>query len=271
MVALGFLIEQKGKPRIMVVIPEWHIPEGAALASVENRTSSKPNPSCETAVTNEFLQKGFTTVDQMQIAAIRDQQMVKSALQGQQDKLVSAAASYGAEVLIYGEAYSQRSEMDIDPMISCRATVNARAIRTDTGEIIATATNQAPGLDISEIAAGQKALQKAGQLLSTDLIDKIIARWQKDVSSTTSVTLMIYGINFIQKNEFKTFLETEIRGVQSVQQRSFMAGNVEFTADIEGNAESLAVELMNKQNSLSFPIEVIGQSQNRVELNVIKQ
>ena len=85
-----------------------------------------------------------------------------------------------------------------------------------------------------------------------------------------SVTVFVTNINYIRKNEFKSFLENQIRGIQAVQTRTFMAGNAEFTVDIAGDANSMADEIMSKKDALTFDVEIVGLTQNRLDINVVE-
>lgn len=148
--AIGLLMARKHKPRLMVVIPEHHL------------TRKIPDPAGETEIIKRLLEKGFKVVDQSQIAKIRYGDQVKAALEGDVNLAVKIGLQYGAEVIIIGEAFSESAGRGIGGMESCRARVEARAIKTDTGEILVADGRHAGGLDITEAIAGKKALQKAG-------------------------------------------------------------------------------------------------------------
>ncbi len=94
---------------------------------------------------------------------------------------------------------------------TCRARVEARAIRIDTGEILATDGKHASGLDLAEAIAGKKALKNAASELATYLIDQISSKWSSDVTSLTSINMVITGLNYKQFVKFKQVLLSSVR------------------------------------------------------------
>ncbi len=65
-------------------------------------------------------------------------------------------------------------------MKSVQADLTARAVRIDTGQVIATATTHAAAVHISEIAAGTDALKKAANQAADEMIEKILAVYAKE-------------------------------------------------------------------------------------------
>ena len=195
-----------------MVIPEQHL------------TRKKvPDPAGETEIIKRLLEKGFKVVDQSQVKRIRYNDQVRAALAGDDKTAAKIGLQYGAEVIVIGEAFSEFATSGgvLGSLISCRARVEARAIRTDTGEIIATDGKYAAGIDISENIAGKKALQNAGGQLGDYLITQILSRWRSEVVDATSVQLIIIGVDYQQFAKFKMLLKDSVRGVKAIHQRTF--------------------------------------------------
>ena len=93
---------------------------------------------------------------------------------------MTLAAQADAEVVIIGKA-SAKLYGDIGGgMKSVQADLSARAVRIDTGQVIATATTHAAAVHISEIAAGTDALNKAANQAAEEMIGKILAVYSKE-------------------------------------------------------------------------------------------
>jgi hypothetical protein len=76
---------------------------------------------------------------------------------------------------------------------------------------------------------------------------------------------MISKVSFKQLKRFKEILNTEIRGVKAVNQRSFQSNIAKLDVEIQSSAEALADELMSKEfEGLSFDIS--GMTENRIDL-----
>lgn len=240
-----------------MVIPEHHL------------TRRIPDPAGETEIIKRLLEKGFKVVDQSQVAKIRYSDQVKAALEGDTNLAVKIGLQYGAEVIIIGEAFSESAGRGIGGMESCRARVEARAIKTDTGEILVADGRHAGSLDIAEAIAGKKALQKAGGELADYFIEQIVAKWGSEVTATAGIELVISGINYSQFSQFKSALAS-LRGVKGIHQRSFTGGRAVIEIDLKGDAQAFADELAHKDFK-GFAVEVVDFSANRLELKMLKK
>ncbi|GAB6160947.1 hypothetical protein JCM12298_01060 [Desulfothermus naphthae] len=253
--ALGLLIARKHKPRIMVIIPEYHI----------HRTIH--DPACETEIIKKLLEKGFKVVDQSQVSKIRYNEQIKAGIEGDAKLAAKIGLEYGAEIIIIGEAFSESAGRVVSGFTTCRARVEARAIRTDTAEILVADGKHATDLDIAEVIAGKKACQKAGSELATYFIDQILSKWSSDVTNLTSVNMIINGLNYEQFIKFKHVLIQNIRGIKAIHQRSFTNGRAVVEIDLKGNTQFLSQELILKKIN-GFNVDVTDFSANRLSINV---
>lgn len=147
--------------RIMVVIPETHLKQRSA------------NPASETEIIKQLVNRGMGVVDQSQIAAIRNREKVLAAVNNVQ-AAANLGVDFGADVIIIGEAIGETSSRD-GKMISTRASIQAKAIQTDTARIIFADSKTSSGIDVSESISGSNALQKAGGLWADDLLSRVCA------------------------------------------------------------------------------------------------
>lgn len=157
------------KPRMMVIVAEHHV--GAAVT----------DPSGEAELIRLFIQKGFTVVDQAQVRKIREGDQLKQVLEGDIKAVKSLGLQYGAEVLILGEAFSENALQGVmmGGMVSVRGRLQAKAIRADTGEILAAEEAVTPALDVSEQVAGKKAISKAATKWMEKALPVILEQWTK--------------------------------------------------------------------------------------------
>ena len=123
------------------------------------------DPVGEKAMVRQLLQSGLTVVDHEQAQRLRDSEQVRKALTGDREAVRSLGQRHGADVLIVGEASSEKAMSGglLGQLVSVRAHVDARALRTDTGDIVTTDGQSASGVDLVEAGAGRKALEEAAK------------------------------------------------------------------------------------------------------------
>ena len=238
-------------PRVMVVIPEIHIRRRV------------PDPAGETEIIRKLLEMGFNLVDPKQIAAIRDQEKVLNAVKNPQ-AAASLGAEFGADIIIIGEAFSEFAKQE-GSMTSCRARVEAKAIQTSAGRILAANGMEAGGVDIAELVAGKAALRNAGSQLADYFIAQLCQNVSLDQALNSSVELLLTNINFRQAQRFASFLET-LSGIQNVQKQ--LTGNTaRIQVQYNGGAEQLA-DAMTSGNRSGLLFEITNLAANKINIAV---
>ncbi len=268
--ALGFLLQQVGKPRIMILFAEqnigrqdynywWGYPRGEQtdLTIAEN------------TIMDLFREKGFDFVDH---AAQSKEIKVTPAFQVA-DLSNQAAVSLGkqadAEVVIVGKALA-RSVGSIagTSMKSVQANISFRAIQTDNGRVLSSGADHAAAVHIDEVTAGAEALKKASAKISDKMMDDIIKNFQKRVGGTTLVQLTVTGLSGHEDlRKFKNMLQGQVRGVERIHERSFSGNVARMDVDIKGSAHSLAEEMSQKRFK-EFAVKVISSTWNTIEVNI---
>ena len=255
--ALGLLYQHMNKPRMMVIMSERHA--GTAVT----------DPAGETEIVRMLLKNGFKVVDQAQVRKIREGDQLKQVLEGNIVVAQSLGRQHGAEVLIVGEAFSEKALEGgmMGGLISVRARLQAKAIRADTGEILASEGSVAPALDVSEQVAGRKALTAAAKKWMDTALPVILDEWTKEVSAGNSIQMIVSGLSLPQLRKFTDLLTAETRIVKDLQQRSFTANIATFDVDLKGTSQNFSDELTQKKFP-SFQVEVTGFSPNRIDIRV---
>ncbi len=266
--AIGVLISRKGKPRTMVLIDERNITANYIQLAADLNTT-------ETTIMNEMMNMGFPFVDARQAKQNIARDQAVAAIQGDAQAAAAIAGRLGAEILITGTAISKVASGT--PAVvrnagfkSCQANINLRVIRADDAKIIAVASAHDRAAHIDEITGGSQALEKAAKKAVAELKEKILKVWREDIYSGTQVQLQVLNItSFSQLNTFKNSLSYYVRGVQSVNQRSFGGGTALFDIDIKGNAEQLASELEAKEIE-GLRLQVVGLTANKVTVKIVQ-
>ncbi len=246
------------KPRVMVVIPERQLGR------------SVPDPAGETAVIHTLLEKGFYVVDQRQVKAIRYSNMVRLAAQGNKDAAERLGAEFGADVIITGEAFSE-SGGELMGLQTARASILARAIWADTGEIIAAKAVQRGSADLTAEIAGKKALESAGDELAKYMIEKIIANWVMAVDNGMNVQLLVIGMKDIDDyNAFISILKA-LPGVREVYGRSFSKGIAKIDVTVIGTSQLLAQKIRRFVKLKGYILDITEVGMSKIVINSSKR
>lgn len=221
-------------------------------------------PASETEIIRQMLEFGFEVVDPQQIEAIREQERVNSAL-NDPNQAAALGRDFGADIIIVGEAYSEQVRGN-NNLISQRGNIEARAIQTSNGKIIAANGSQAAGVDVARSVAGNKALKNAGANLSTYFLQQLC---EKGLSSggnqsAQSIEVVLLNASFMQVSRLEKFLKSA-NGMQSVK-KSFAGKSGRFQLMSQKNADDLAEQLAT--NFTAFNLEITGLESNKLTLAV---
>ncbi len=260
--AIQHLIQQKGNPRMMFLVTEDI--NGLRTAGFASADLSQ----AESTLTQIFLDAGFEVVDSEMVAQNINRDVALKALEGDSAAASALAQQYGADVIITVKASANSGAKILDTnMKTHQAAMTAKVVRADTAQLLSTASEQAKQAHIDELAGGTAAVEKAAAQLAEKLIPKILEQWRQDVQGAATVQLMISKISFKQLKRFKEILNTEIRGVKAVNQRSFQSNIAKLDVEIQSSAEALADELMSKEFK-GLSLDISGMTENRIDLVV---
>jgi hypothetical protein len=269
--AIGMLLGQMHKPRTMILVAEQNVGQEwyAWWWSPGNVHASQSDMGIiDNTLMDKFNEKGFEMIDHQ--AASQEIKITQAYnvqdLSAQQAKTLGSQAN--AEVVITGKGLAKLYGNVGGGLKSVQADLSLRAVRTDTGQVLATATTHAAAVHISEITAGNDALKKAATEAADQLTTKILAQYSKEAGGTRSINITINGLNKTQFVKFKDVLRNQVRGIKAVNERSFQNGVAKMSVDSKSSAQILSDELSLKDFG-TFGVEVVSSTANSLELRVV--
>ena len=267
--AIKNLIRRMDRPKIMVLIAEQSIREEGQQFSEKSRgevvLSSTSLGVAENVLIEFFRAKGFDFVDRQALAGqieIAD----PLTLVNDKERIKKIANLTDAQVVIFGQAQA-RTTGEVQGIYSGQANISLRALKTDTGEIIAATNAHAAVPFVDPSTANTKALSEAAKKISQKLMDQILSQWQSESSGLRSICLVIKGVKYADVKKLRSWLTKYVRGVKSVHQRYVKDGIAELDLDIQGSAQNLADELSEKKFQKKT-IEVLGLLPNKVSIEL---
>ncbi len=264
---IGILLGQMHKPRTMIMIAEQNIGHDWHAWWWGTQHEQTDMGVVENTFVDIFTQKGFEFIDH---AAAAKEIAVTPAyktqdLNAQQAQILGGQAD--AEVVIVGKALAKLYGDIGGGMKSVQADLSAKAVRTDTGQVIAAATTHAAAVNITPETAGIEALKKASQSAADQMMQKILAVYSKEAGGTRSVNITINGLNKTQFAQFKDVLKNQMRGIKDLHERSFTGTTAKISVDSKVSAQTLSDDLVLKDFG-TFAVEVVGSTANSLELKV---
>ncbi len=267
--AIKNLIRRMDRPKIMVLIAEQSIREEGQQLSEKSRgdvvLSSTSLGVAENVLIEFFRAKGFDFVDRQALAGqieIAD----PLTLVNDKERIKKIANLTDAQVVIFGQAQA-RTTGEVQGIYSGQANISLRALKTDTGEIIAATNAHAAVPFVDPSTANTKALSEAAKKISQKLMDQILSQWQSESSGLRSICLVIKGVKYADVKKLRSWLTKYVRGVKSVHQRYVKDGIAELDLDIQGSAQNLADELSEKKFQ-NKTIEVLDLLPNKVSIEL---
>lgn len=268
--AFGIAYRRAGMPRVMTLIAEQSITASQAAGWWQGGGNASDLRVMENAFMDRMEKSGFTFIDPEVLSGKLTLETIGADPNVQKAREIGRLA--GAEVVVVGRAIAKPlGEMAIDngTFYSAVANVSARAVRTDTGEVIAAAEfTSTAGKGFEQTTAGRNALSEGGRQLARDLFTKIGKVWAREQSGLKRIAMVVKGVDdYARLAAFKSVLVNSVKGVKDVQQRSMEDGRAELDVSLAGTAEGFATELATRKFQ-GYACKVRKVTPNAVEVEL---
>jgi len=269
LLAFGIAYRRAGMPRVMTLIAEQSITASQASGWWQGGGNASDLRVMENAFMDRMEKSGFSFIDPEVLSGKVTLEAIGADPNVQKAREIGRLA--GAEVVIIGRAIAKpfgELPFDTGVLYAAQASVSARAVRTDSGEVIASAEFTSPASKAFEqTAAGRDALSVAGRQLARDLFTKIGKVWAREQTGTRQVGLVVKGArDFGKLATFKNTLAS-LKGVKDVQQRSFGGGQAELALTLGVTTDELATTLATRKFK-EFAVTVTGVSPGTLEVEL---
>lgn len=283
--AKGLLVRQMKYPRMAVLIAEQHIGEASPSAwwsqqgggQTPGQTITVSTRLAENTLMNEWAGAGFTFVD-MEALASKLRVANPVSTEPSADQVREIANLSDADVVIVGSAVASKAgdlatlmndrTGDI-AMTSCKAAVTARVFNADSGEVLATVSLSRTDLNIDVLECDRRATVKAAKAAAAELQTKLLEAWRQRIGGASRVRMSVRGVDsFTTLRQLKAALEA-MRGVSSVDQKSFANGAADLDLRVEGgDTETLAGDLEALGGKVK--LRVVSLTSNTIAVEVAK-
>jgi len=270
LLAFGIAHRREGMPRTMVLLAEQAVNATQATGWWQGGGNAADLRVAENAFMDRMSRSGFSFVDPEVLAGKVILEAVGSDPNVQQAREIGRLA--GAELVVVGRVLARPvGQIDVagGALHAAVANVSARAVRTDTGQVVASAEFTGRVMnDFEPGTAGRKALSESGRQLAADLFAKVGKAWARDQSGGRRVALTVTGVDdYSRLAAFKAQLQDGVRGVKDVQERSMENGRADLEVVVAGTGQSLATELATRKfKGLTVKVKKVTAGAVEVEL-----
>ncbi len=182
---------------------------------------------------------------------------------------INLGARLQADVVIVGTSIASPTVSVMgDDLKSFKAILNARVLRTETGDELANISRASITANVEESAGGREALKMAGTLAGDDLAVQLAKEWRKMAEKPSQVEILIEGTgslaNFVK---FRRTL-TGIPGIEGIRVKEIKPNETTLIIDYKGKTEVLASALM-RQNFENFGINIYEVGKQNLKIALI--
>jgi len=264
----GLILGKRAMPRLLFFIMEQNIGESPSQYWWgEDMVFSKS--LVETVMAGSLREKGFLIMERSNMSDDLTYVVLNCRPDFDDKEVSDLGAGFGADVVVVGKSVADIAPNTMgDEIKSFSGSVSIRAIRTDTGEVIASITQKEVAANSDDAAGSKKALSDVGILAGKALYSQILAAWQSDVPSRSTVEVIVSGTgnlpNFVK---FRSAL-SDMPGVNEIQIREMRSNEAIITVDFQGDAKVLAEALLLKAFD-TFGINISEVSPERLKIELI--
>jgi hypothetical protein len=259
----GILRVKVALPAVLFLISEQNLQQDSPRYWWGKQMSGFESIS-EATMSDILKARGFRVVQHAGIEIpkmanyVSDEKPILSA-----EEAINIGKRLQADVVVVGESIASPTPSVMgDNLKSFKASLNARALRTETGEEIANLSRISVTANVDEGVGGREALTMAGTLAGDELASRLTSAWRKLAEEPSHLELLVEGTgNLANFVKFRRAL-TGISGVEGVRVKEIKPNETTLVIEYKGKAEELASALM-LQNFGNFGIniyEVLPQS-----------
>ncbi|HDQ99056.1 MAG TPA: hypothetical protein ENN51_02040 [candidate division WOR-3 bacterium] len=251
--AIGLLLREQGRSRLMVVVRE--MPAGGNWSGYDPTMSQT---MIETMLIDAFQSKGFPVVDAATVARNIEKEQLRLILAGDDRTAMLVGMRTGAEIVVAGTAERSVSSKVVAGAARdfYRFRLSVRAVSVESGEVLGAA---APVVELP--FSEDEARRRAADTTAAALISRILAGWTRRENITI---IQASNANFERVQLLRDEIRARLRGVSQVITRDLTG----TAATIEIVSETSSREVLDglRTRGITVPFEVLGLSGNRIEI-----
>ncbi|MBF0621567.1 MAG: hypothetical protein HQL54_06530 [Magnetococcales bacterium] len=212
--------------------------------------------------------QGFPSVDPEVVRSSLARQAAAMDVAGYEKAGRSVALQYGGEVLVKVAVESQQqgggSYGDMKLPGTVRSIITARAVRVDSGEVIASADDAISGGARRMSSSARRMANKIAQKLG----NSIWKSWQSQCYDKDVLTLILTGKDVCAKSlQFGQYIKDKMRGVKAMHIRACLGASATVELEYQGKPQAFITKLKSMRG-LPNRYSLVGFTANQVSLEL---
>lgn len=252
------LVDQLAK---LGLLRDWTV----AVIIAANGPQQKSLETARIKLNEAIVAKGFRVADEQVLVQLHAPQIMQAINQGNYLAAIPVLRDNGVNVLITGKSFTAPgAAMETYgglKSIMSQGKLDLRAIRVETGEIMAAQsfTGVAGGStkDMAEAKSIEKAAIDAGVFFV-----KEIAKLPASVNQ--NIQLVVNGLSFAREQLFADTLR-KITGVRQVKRQAYVNGKAQYEVEFQGKSDLLAQKLSQTTTLKTFAFEITSVFAGKIE------
>jgi hypothetical protein len=266
----GILRTRTTLPRVLFLVVEKNVREPLPIFWWSAEDANFVSVS-ETAMAERLKEAGFEIIDHRgapEKPLVNWGNFDKPALTDKEAAMLGASLKADVVVLATSVASLSTNVMG-SATRSFNATIDARAIRTDSAELMVNFTRTAVAANEDDIIGGKEALGNVGDLAGRELAEQLVVVWQRQAGRPAVVELSIIGTGQLASYvKLRKALNT-ISGVEGIRVKEIKPNEATLLVEYKGKPKDLAAALM-LQNFESFGIHISEVTNNSLRIELVK-
>ena len=256
----------ENNPRVIIAVSEV-VHTHATTAPVVRK---EEGGIVQSTIEDFFLNRGVTLMDRQTAGQVNKRDILLASMKDDTAEVAALGARFKAEVVIIGQAtaqYGKQLDVGGQTMYQYVASLNVRAIRTDSAQVIMSRTYGPVTATTLQYGGGDaKALAKLAEESAPGILAAVVEAWRRQVHVSRDINLSVSGMAFDGFDALEQDLK-KVRGVQTVNLREITEGvaNIDVKYDFDTKAFAQAVRKLE-----TVKLEVTEFNSNRVKAKVIK-
>lgn len=235
---------------------------------MNSKDSSQFAETASTAINEQIIENGFRVVDRDVMSSVEQPDILEQVSKGNYLAASKLLRDNAVDVLIVGKASTinisgnNYNAYGVDVSLnSAKGIIDAKLVRTDTGEMLASKSFDSMGLGAGNDVYNQ-ALKQSGTLAG-DYFSKQIMKLPASTSSY--IQLYVKGLSYSKAKDFISALK-DIQNIRKVTSKGYRNKEAIYEIETDGDVSLLADSISENSNiSKKYKFEILSVSSGKIE------